>query len=127
MLDFDNDIVNLLKCPKCHEDLFLHLKNTDKLLSCKNAHAYYIRNSIPRFVDSKNYATSFGYEWNRFPKTQIDEFSKVKQSEQRIRTELSWQPSDVKGKLVLGAGCGSGRFAEVLVRWGARVVAMDLS
>jgi SAM-dependent methyltransferase len=33
----------------------------------------------------------------------------------------------LRGKLVLDVGCGMGRFAEVVTRWGARVVGVDLS
>lgn len=36
-------------------------------------------------------------------------------------------PDLVKGRRVLDAGCGVGRFADVLLRWGAEVVAVDLS
>jgi SAM-dependent methyltransferase len=38
-----------------------------------------------------------------------------------------FRPQDLKGKIVLDAGCGMGRFAEVATRWGARVVGIDLS
>ena len=36
-------------------------------------------------------------------------------------------PSDFRGKLVLDAGCGNGRYAKLANDWGARVVAVDIS
>jgi SAM-dependent methyltransferase len=35
--------------------------------------------------------------------------------------------SQIEGRTVLDAGCGAGRYSEVLSRWGGRVVSMDLS
>src|SRR3546814_3426891 len=36
-------------------------------------------------------------------------------------------PEQVAGKLVLDAGCGSGRVGELLAQWGAFVIGADLS
>src|SRR5690606_5876417 len=38
-----------------------------------------------------------------------------------------WGEGDLRGKLVLDAGCGAGRFAAVALSFGARVVAIDYS
>jgi magnesium-protoporphyrin O-methyltransferase len=43
------------------------------------------------------------------------------------RTLLDWLPTDLSGKRVLDAGCGTGAFAVEAARRGARVVAIDLS
>jgi SAM-dependent methyltransferase len=37
------------------------------------------------------------------------------------------RPEDVRGRLILDAGVGAGRFAEVASRWGGRVVGVDIS
>jgi SAM-dependent methyltransferase len=37
------------------------------------------------------------------------------------------RPEYFQGKLVLDVGCGMGRFAETVTRWGARVIGIDLS
>lgn len=42
-------------------------------------------------------------------------------------TLLSWLPTDLRGKRVLDAGCGTGAFAVEAARRGAEVVAIDLS
>jgi hypothetical protein len=36
-------------------------------------------------------------------------------------------PGDLRGKLVLDAGVGAGRFTDVMTRWGAHVIGVDLS
>jgi magnesium-protoporphyrin O-methyltransferase len=43
------------------------------------------------------------------------------------RTLLSWLPTDLRGKRVLDAGCGTGALAVEVARRGAQVVAIDLS
>jgi len=40
---------------------------------------------------------------------------------------LDWLPKDLKGKRILDAGCGAGRFADVAAAHGATVIAVDLS
>lgn len=47
--------------------------------------------------------------------------------DQMRNTLLSWLPSDLSGKRVLDAGCGTGAFAVEAARRGAEVVAIDLS
>ena len=85
-------------------------------------------NGIPRFVKSDNYASAFGRQWNRFQKTQLDSSIKFPLSQERLQRCLGddlWENLD--GKLVLEAGCGAGRFTEVLLKQGAIVVSVDLS
>jgi SAM-dependent methyltransferase len=51
----------------------------------------------------------------------------VARSEERFQENLDVPLESFKGKLVLDAGCGMGRFAEVVAKYGATVVAVDLS
>jgi SAM-dependent methyltransferase len=48
-------------------------------------------------------------------------------SERAFAEKTGWTPDDVRGRLVLDVGCGMGRFADVVLRWGGRVVGIDLS
>ena len=48
-------------------------------------------------------------------------------SEKRFQTITGWTPAALRGKRVLDAGCGAGRFAEIAIRYGARLIAFDLS
>lgn len=72
------------------------------------------------------YTESFGFEWLRHRRTQLDR-GEDGESERTFRAKTGLGPSDVEGKLVLDAGCGMGRFADVVSRWGGRVAAVDLS
>ena len=82
---------------------------------------------IPRFVGSANYAASFGLQWNRFQKTQLDSYTGAHISQDRFLRQTAWEPGLLQGALVLDVGCGAGRFAEVALSLGAQVVAVDYS
>ena len=81
---------------------------------------------VLRFVDARSYADSFGYQWHKFDKTQLDQGGTTR-SDMDFRRKTGLKPEDLEGKLVLDVGCGMGRFAEVATRWGARVAGIDLS
>lgn len=49
------------------------------------------------------------------------------ESHDRFWAETGWKPYDLGGKVLLDVGCGAGRFAEVALEAGARVIAVDLS
>ena len=83
---------------------------------------------IPRFVTDRTYADAFGTQWKRYRLTQLDSFSGVPITEQRIRRCLGeelW--ASLPGKQVLECGCGAGRFTEILLKQGAHVTSIDLS
>ncbi|MBM3252433.1 MAG: class I SAM-dependent methyltransferase, partial [Candidatus Omnitrophica bacterium] len=88
---------------------------------------YAIRNGIPRFVNSDDYVSNFSLEWNRFAKTQLDSLNKTKISADRFKEVSGLDPEWLKGKTVLEAGCGMGRFLEVVAETGSQVVGIDLS
>jgi SAM-dependent methyltransferase len=73
-----------------------------------------------------NYADNFGFQWNRHRRTQIDTDLR-RHSADRFWAETGFDPKDLDGALVLDAGCGAGRFAQVAAEAGARVIAVDLS
>lgn len=81
---------------------------------------------VYRFVEQQNYAASFGWQWQRYAKTQLDTTG-GSISDEAFRKRTGIRPEDLAGKLILDVGCGMGRFAEVATRWGARVVGIDLS
>lgn len=82
---------------------------------------------VPRFVPAENYAANFGFQWNRFRRTQLDSCSGVPISRDRFVRETGWTREQLQGKRVLDAGCGAGRFAEIALALGATVVAIDYS
>lgn len=88
---------------------------------------YRIRGGIARFVDDQAYAGSFGLQWQRFREVQLDSATGRRYSRGRFDAELGWTEAELRGKWVLDAGCGAGRFAEVAAGRGARLVALDIS
>ena len=90
-------------------------------------HSYPIIRGIPRFVDAENYSDDFGAQWNMFPKTQLDSFTGFNHSEARLARCLRGYLVSLKGKKVLEAGSGAGRFTEILLKYGAIVHSFDYS
>jgi len=86
-----------------------------------------IVNGIPRFVKSGVYASLFGDQWKKFDKTQLDSFTGTSISRRRLERCLGKSNADIHGKSVLEAGCGAGRFTEVLLEKGAHLISADLS
>jgi SAM-dependent methyltransferase len=86
-----------------------------------------IVDGIPRFVPPDNYSESFGFQWNRFRRTQLDSYTGVPITETRLRRCLWGEADRLEGRLVLEAGAGAGRFTEVLLKLGAIVHAFDYS
>jgi 2-polyprenyl-3-methyl-5-hydroxy-6-metoxy-1,4-benzoquinol methylase len=113
-----------LSCPSCKR----RLNDSGSQMTCPNcSKVFAVVNEIPRFVPKENYAESFGLQWNRFASTQIDSKVGTTRSEVRFREETLWGEKDLTGKLVLDAGCGSGRFSEIALKLGASLIAVDYS
>lgn len=128
-------LIDILACPDCGAPLTLQDQTiadgeiaSGELVCGKCRRSFPIRKGIPRFAaNGDNYAENFGWQWNRFRRTQIDRFNGTTESEKRFRHETGWMPEDLPGSLVLDAGCGAGRFTAIAAEWGARVVAVDLA
>jgi len=78
-------------------------------------------------VAASTYADAFGAQWNTFRRTQLDSHTGHALSRERLARCLGGSLEAARGKSVLEAGCGAGRFTEVLLAAGARVFACDLS
>ena len=119
-------LLRLLRCPACGASL--SPEPAAGHLACAScATVFPVIGGIPRFVPAENYAANFGFQWNRFRQTQLDSHSGAPISRNRFYRETGWSESQLAGKLVLDAGCGAGRFAEVALAAGATVVAVDYS
>lgn len=117
-------LLTALACPSCKSAM----KVGGDLLNCPACVlSFPVLRGIPRFVPSENYADSFGLQWNRFARTQIDSALGTNRSRARFIHETLWNEEKLKGKLVLDAGCGSGRFSEIAIGLGARLIAIDYS
>ena len=96
-------------------------------LTCSLGCRVPVTRGIPRFVASDGYAEAFGWQWTHFPRSQLDSHTGTTISRDRLTRCLGGTLDVVRGKSVLEAGCGAGRFTEILLEAGAHVVATDLS
>lgn len=129
------EIFELFICPACHADLRLTAGADpqasppipERQLECTACAAKFpIRRSIPRFVPSEQYAHSFGFQWKRYDKLQLDTFMKNDLSKERFFATTQW-PAHMEGHRILEAGCGMGRFTEIALDTGAELFSFDLS
>ena len=121
------DLSGILICVQCATPLppeALWEANGTRCGSCGSAVP--VLRGIPRFVASDAYAESFSFEWHSHPRTQLDSTTS-RESEETFQAKTGLRPEDVAGRLVLDVGCGMGRFADVVSRWGGQVVGVDLS
>ncbi len=127
-------LIEIIVCPECRGELSLNVtllegeEVKDGLLACKGCgKSYPVRDYIPRFVSMDKYVDTFSFEWNKFYDVQMDIINNTDESEKTLRWKAGWRPEDLKGKLVLDIGVGSGRFADIVSMWGGEVVGIDLS
>jgi SAM-dependent methyltransferase len=120
---------SIFTCPSCFQDLLKIKENDLNLqLACNQCSALFdIVDNIPRLVDTDNYTNSFGYQWNIHRKTQLDSYSGLSISKNRIDKITNLEFRDWKNDKILEAGSGAGRFSEILVKSGASVYSFDFS
>jgi SAM-dependent methyltransferase len=123
-----------LRCPKCRASLDVQVTKQEGAevregqLTCQSCKAGYpIMRSVPRFVESDSYAEAFSFEWNIHRTTQLDSLNGRTDSEDRLRKSFGFPLEQLKGKMVLDVGVGTGRFAEVILKYGGIVIGVDLS
>jgi 2-polyprenyl-3-methyl-5-hydroxy-6-metoxy-1,4-benzoquinol methylase len=102
------------------------LEQADHSLRCANGHVFPVRGDIPRFA-GEGYSQAFGAQWLAFRRTQLDSTTGTTISTDRARRCLGPAWDELPGSRVLEAGCGAGRFTEVLLAQGADVTSVDLS
>jgi len=97
-------------------------------LSCNKS--YPVQGGIPRFLPDlsggeRQVKSSFDLEHSRYLDSHYLHFTPklVQQWLEEIQLPADW----FKGKLVLDAGCGSGRWTHAMAQLGATVVAIDLT
>jgi SAM-dependent methyltransferase len=89
--------------------------------------ACYTQNGVLHAGQSNDYAGNFGLQWTTFQTTQYDSRTGHPLTEDRLRSSSGWDLADLKDKLVLEIGSGAGRFTEILKKYGAIVITLDLS
>lgn len=87
-----------------------------------------VHEGVQDFVQADSYADAFGIQWREWSRTQLDSHTRTQVSKRRLLDALGTELSSNLGKRsVLEAGCGAGRFTEILLERGADVLSVDLS
>ena len=118
-----NSDYSVLRDPESFESIKVH----DNQISSKSGKVYEVIDGIPRFVEKSNYSDDFGFQWKKFSKTQLDSYTGLKITEDRLKRCLGGQFDSLKNKLILEAGSGAGRFTEILLKHGGNVHSFDYS
>lgn len=107
----------------------LPLLRSDDALRDTSGAAFPIVDEIPRFCDVENYTRSFGRQWNKFQKTQIDrEGIGGEPSRVRFFAETGWKPDELAKLDILEVGSGAGRFSRVVLeQTSANLFSVDYS
>jgi len=136
-------LLKYLACPKCKGKLTISEIKKQKdaeiihgKLRCNCGLIFPIKNGIPRMFYKtaqgvKKSSKAFSNEWNEF--NYYDEEDDTwpglndKKRLERFMTAFNIKPEDLKGKIILDAGCGNARLSYNLSKLGAEVIAIDLS
>lgn len=140
--------LGVLRCPSCRDAVVLAEAQYDAagdiisgFLACGACAARYpIVNGVPRLLAPRGAAAevpaalsdrisrNFGFEWAEYARFGWDDPHYNHQLEQRVFEHKSLMTAaDLDGRLVLDAGCGNGRYSYWAAKYGARVIAVDLS
>lgn len=130
-------LVSILACPRCGDEL--HLSEDGAAFACHACHATYpIIDGVPRLnlgLDEHsltNVANTFSFEWNAHYRGDFESdtlFGRTRAEDWAMVTEaMGITEEDVRGAVVLDAGCGSGRFCQLFAEHGARtVIGVDMN
>ncbi len=126
--------LEFLRCPACgSKDLALEIAEEvngevkEGRILCKCGGVFEVTRFVPRFVDGDSYVRNFSFEWNVHRQTQLDSANVRRESEEIFAATMGFDLADLAGKVALDVGCGTGRFAEIVLKYGGSVVGIDLS
>ena len=130
----DKKFLSYLACPDCIGEICIEKIQdevdgrikTGNLICNQCSRIYPIKSFIPRFVPEENYADNFGFQWNLYTEAQYDSSLELPMSESRFYKTTNW-PKTMQGELILEAGCGAGRFTEIVLSTGATLISFDYS
>jgi SAM-dependent methyltransferase len=92
------------------------LQATAEGLTDNNGIVFPYKNGAYRIVQDDNYTENFGYQWNKFTKTQIDSAQDNSNiSYNRFFAQTGWDKENLEGKNMLEVGSGAGRFTQIVL------------
>ena len=136
------EILDILCCPNCKDGLTLLEKAAtdteviDGALECKNCRkSFDIIEGVLRMIvdlgDRKDLAESWGFQWVKMAEGKLETDTYYGETEEQEIASffhyLGISPSDLRGKVVLDAGCGCGRLTKTLARYGADIFGIDIA
>lgn len=126
-------LLRVLTSPCCRADLLLKPTELEGerviegSLVCQGCgKAFPITQGIPRFVESDRYTGSFSFEWGIHRRTQFDS-ERSRATREDFGRKIDLPLDELEGKLVLDAGCGVGRYIDVIKDRGAEIIGADYS
>ena len=87
------DLQAILRCLGCGGKLETDPSGGFLCPACRRV--YPKVNGIARFVDSQHYAASFGFQWHRYQKTQLDH-GEVREADLNFRIKTGLRPEELK-------------------------------
>jgi ubiquinone/menaquinone biosynthesis C-methylase UbiE len=125
-----NSLLNLLICPKCDSKII----KEGNFLNCSRCNAKYpIFENVPillanfREKDFNKTKKSFSREWSMFSSGEKTWIWNLEERKRLFIQELELKRlEDLKGKVILDAGCGNGQLTSILSNY-CRIIGMDLS
>lgn len=128
-----NELLNFVS-PVSNMKLFLENEilvdvnvNSGELITSDRKEIYEIKDYIPRFVPLNNYSNNFGFQWNKYCRTQLDSYAGITLSLDRIKEVTGKGIDSMNGKRILEAGSGAGRFTEILLKTSDELYSFDYS
>jgi ubiquinone/menaquinone biosynthesis C-methylase UbiE/uncharacterized protein YbaR (Trm112 family) len=124
-----NGGVTPLDCTECYGH-----EISDGVISCECGRTWPIKGGIPRFlpeklgIDLKKAQDTFSHEWKMFRFGERNWGQDMETRKGLFLDAMGAPPSDLRGKLIFDAGCGSGALSiEMAKSFGMEVVALDLA
>jgi 2-polyprenyl-3-methyl-5-hydroxy-6-metoxy-1,4-benzoquinol methylase len=135
-------IMEILRCPNCKHTLTLTEKEAtadeviEGTLECRDCgKSFEIIRGVPRMIvdlaGRQDLSESWGFEWDKMADGKLETNTYYGEMEEEEIASffryLGISPENLRGKVVLDAGCGCGRLTKALSQFGATVYGIDIA